>query len=593
MATLRTYSATVEQLSAVIHWRFSEPVGAAVAVDVAGGLDGAYTGGVRLGEGGGLVGNGAAGFDGQSGHVVATAPDGSVTIAAFGDSLVTNLGVGDPNERFAPELQEALNARGLDATVLNYGIGGQTTSDALYRIGDVLAAKPDLVIVEFGTNDALQQVPLATVESNLREIVTAFRQADIDVLLTSTFGFFPTRPETKSQGYADEATRDQFEALFPRLAAELDVELLDAAGSDKFLGGVRHDDVIVGGVLGDPALNLDGLHPNAAGVDQIVGRVAPQAFELATAPEDPLLLANGTIEMIVTPESLVGSQMLLSKNAPGFSLGDIEIQLKGDQVNVGMQDASRTYGLDSTGSGFAAEVGAPVHLKLSFGNAGMRLYLDGELVASNGFTGGLVGNTEPLFLGSRGGAERFFHGEIDEFAVYGRALTAAEVQGLFEAASERGTEVAGTGKADQLIGGADDETLSGGRGNDLMLGGGGADTLQGGHGDDLLDGGEGSDILVGGPGRDVFRMTALGDGVDEISDFTTGRKGDVLDIRTLLDGADPDDAVALTEIGGGTEVAVRPGGDPAVDPVPVVTLAGVTGLSVDQLIDDGNVAVTS
>jgi len=74
--------------------------------------------------------------------------------------------------------------------------------------------------------------------------------------------------------------------------------LLDS-GSDEFLGDTREGDVITGGVLGDSALNLDGLHPNADGVQDIVARTRDPVIHAAPAGliDDALATANGSIEL--------------------------------------------------------------------------------------------------------------------------------------------------------------------------------------------------------------------------------------------------------------------------------------------------------
>jgi hypothetical protein len=51
---------------------------------------------------------------------------------------------------------------------------------------------------------------------------------------------------------------------------------------------------------------------------------------------------------------------------------------------------------------------------------------------------------------------------------------------------------------------------------------GGNDALIGGAGDDTLVGGPGDDVLTGGPGRDTFHLNAPGQGIDQITDFTSG-----------------------------------------------------------------------
>jgi lysophospholipase L1-like esterase len=183
MATLRTYSATVENLAALIHLRLNEASGTD-AIDSASDLDGQYQGGVTLGQNGG-IGNGAVRLDGSDDQIFVETLSGTITISGFGDSLIDGFGIAQPGARFTPVLEAALDARGLDATVLDHAVGGERSDDGLDRVGDDIAADPDVAIVEFGTNDAKGLVALDTVESNLRGIITDLQGADIEVLLTS------------------------------------------------------------------------------------------------------------------------------------------------------------------------------------------------------------------------------------------------------------------------------------------------------------------------------------------------------------------------------------------------------------------------
>ena len=58
-------------------------------------------------------------------------------------------------ETFAALLEADLKSRGVEARVTNVGIGGERTDGALARLEkDVLAKKPRLVTVMYGTNDS-------------------------------------------------------------------------------------------------------------------------------------------------------------------------------------------------------------------------------------------------------------------------------------------------------------------------------------------------------------------------------------------------------------------------------------------------------
>lgn len=88
---------------------------------------------------------------------------------------------------------------------------------------------------------------------------------------------------------------------------------------------------------------------------------------------------------------------------------------------------------------------------------------------------------------------------------------------------------------DNMTGGSGDDTMAGDAGNDLMHGGAGNDLMNGGDGHDWIAGGLGDDELTGGAGKDhfVFCDDCGCDGDDYISDFTTTRQRDQIDLTEL------------------------------------------------------------
>ena len=380
----------------------------------------------------------------------------------------------------------------------------------------VISSDPDVVISVHGTNDSLsgRDIAPATTESNLRSMIQQFQAADIEVLLTGTFGLWPNEtfnlPGFELTADPGGQRRRPFEAIFPRLASEFGLELFNP----------YH-----GNTLDVPGLNQgDGVHPNAAGVAQIAGRLVPQAMLAAAAsgalvaPSEPLLLANGTIEVWFNADDVSARQGLFSKDAAG--------QGTGGHISAAIQNGVVSVGIEGlTGGAFvqgAVQADTDTHLVFTFGAGGMQLFINGVLVDSDGFTGGLdigvdgLGNFEPLVLGalidaspnrSAGTPTNSFAGTLDELAIYDRALTADEIQQLF-AAGERGGKLIGTVAADELIGGVDDETLRGRAGDDDLQGGAGNDVLKAAAATTSLQGGDGDDTLFGGGGLDDLRGEA-------------------------------------------------------------------------------------
>ena len=64
--------------------------------------------------------------------------------------------------------------------------------------------------------------------------------------------------------------------------------------------------------------------------------------------------------------------------------------------------------------------------------SGIKLYIDGDLNAEMACAGTLLTNTEPLFVGARGGSQRFLIGALDEIKIYNYALSDDELDADME-----------------------------------------------------------------------------------------------------------------------------------------------------------------
>jgi acyl-CoA thioesterase-1 len=124
--------------------------------------------------------------------------------------------------------------------VVNAGISGETTTDALARLNTVTALKPVVVIVEFGGNDGLRGLPVSTTLSNLDQIVSALKQSGAAVLLAGM-----TLPPNYGPDYIAA-----FQRVYTDLAAKSQVALIP---------------FLLEGVAGTSRMQRDGLHPTADG----------------------------------------------------------------------------------------------------------------------------------------------------------------------------------------------------------------------------------------------------------------------------------------------------------------------------------------
>lgn len=164
---------------------------------------------------------------------------------AFGDSLTAGFGV-EPGLSYPDFLQKQLDAKNLGVGVVNAGVSGETTSDALARVDTILAGKPDIVVVEFGGNDGLRGLPVATTRRNLDQLLEKILKSGAKIVLAGM---------TLPPNYGTEYITG-FEQLYRDLAQKYNATLIP---------------FLLKGVGGNPDLmQNDGIHPNAEG-NRIVG----------------------------------------------------------------------------------------------------------------------------------------------------------------------------------------------------------------------------------------------------------------------------------------------------------------------------------
>ena len=284
--------------------------------------------------------------------------------------------------------------------------------------------------------------------------------------------------------------------------------------------------------------------------------------EFIEVAHDPAFaLASGSIQAWFNTDNQSATQGIFSKDSSGFDTGGhLNIQISSEDIEVRLQSVNSSFEVESTGNLIHSDTWH--HVVFTWGTGGMKLFLDGTLVDSDGYGGGLdtssggTGNFEPIAIGATttgsgnlttNTAANFFDGEIDEVAVFGTQLTASQVEDLY---------------ATREPGGVD--TLAGGAGNDT---------------------------LTGGQGRDVFDYNDLAnEGVDTITDFDPGANGDQLDLSDLLTnlgygGADPvaDGFVRFTAAGSDTQVEIDGDGSAggALDFTALVTLESILPSQLD------------
>lgn len=171
-------------------------------------------------------------------------------ILFFGNSLTAGYGL-EKEESFPSLVQDRIDSLGLDYTVVNGGLSGETTSGGKERISWVLNTPVDIFVLELGANDMLRGLNLEETRNNLETIIQAVldKNPETKIIIAGM-----TAPPNMGQDYVDKFTN-----IFPDLAQKY------SAGLIPFL---------LEGVAGNPELILeDGKHPNAKGQKIVVENV--------------------------------------------------------------------------------------------------------------------------------------------------------------------------------------------------------------------------------------------------------------------------------------------------------------------------------
>lgn len=174
-----------------------------------------------------------------------------VFISAFGDSLTSGYGLDDPTTAFPVVLQKELRSMGYNVVVENNGVAGETTAQGRERLSKILCVKPDIIIMELGANDMLQQKSVDRMKTNLAAMIEEIQQKDVRVLLAGML----------SLPHFGNSYGESFEAVYPELAKKYDVAL--------------YPFFLEGAVLKHSLSQEDGFHPNAEGVAVIVRNILP------------------------------------------------------------------------------------------------------------------------------------------------------------------------------------------------------------------------------------------------------------------------------------------------------------------------------
>lgn len=159
-------------------------------------------------------------------------------IICFGDSITVGFGAGR-GEDYPTAL-----ARMTNIPVVNAGLNGDTSDQAIKRIAtDVLSKDPLIVVIEFGGNDFLDKTPFEQTMKNIEEMIRLIQAKGAMVAIADISTF------VVMSDYGKE---------FKRLSKKYGTILISG---------------ILNGIITDPQLKSDFVHPNSRGYQLIAHRI--------------------------------------------------------------------------------------------------------------------------------------------------------------------------------------------------------------------------------------------------------------------------------------------------------------------------------
>jgi acyl-CoA thioesterase-1 len=173
------------------------------------------------------------------------------TVLVFGDSLSAAYGIAS-QQGWVSLLGERLARAKLPWRVVNASVSGETTAGGLRRLPeDLKRHQPAIALIELGANDALRGQPVATIRSNLEQMIRLARAARAEPVLVGIM-----IPPNYGIDYARE-----FQELYADLAKRHKVRLVP---------------FLLEGLVEKPDMfQADQLHPTAGAQPRILENVWP------------------------------------------------------------------------------------------------------------------------------------------------------------------------------------------------------------------------------------------------------------------------------------------------------------------------------
>jgi lysophospholipase L1-like esterase len=176
-------------------------------------------------------------------------------VVCIGDSLTSGV---SPYGGYPEHLQSRLSV-----PVINLGQAGITSEQALKQLPALVAAKPQIVVIELGGHDFLRGRSRASTADNLKRLIDACRQVGAEVVLMEIPRGFIVDP---------------YAGLEREIARQNDLELVDDTSIRKLV--LWSPSGPLGMWTSGPYLSDDGLHPNEHGNQYLAKCVAARLLRM-------------------------------------------------------------------------------------------------------------------------------------------------------------------------------------------------------------------------------------------------------------------------------------------------------------------------
>jgi hypothetical protein len=401
--------------------------------------------------------------------VVATSLDGTTSTASASgtiDVTVTEATTDDTTAE-APTLTVG-TVSGLEDTAIALDISAALTDlDGSEKLSVTISGVPTLAKLSAGTDNG---DGTWTIDGDDVAGLTITPPDDSNV----NFDLTVTATSTETNGGATTTTAPATVSVeltgvadTPTVFAQIDPDSAsyqDAVGAREPIAYFRMNEVDDDAVV-DSVGNLTGEYHKGAeskdnkhGIGEGAGDFDGKNDHVTVDHSDALELPSGSITLWFNSDDVDDRQGLFSKDSSGYDDGGhLTGYVDDGEIKVRLQSGEDSFWVD----GGSLSDNTWHQVTFNWGEGGMELYVDGQLVDTNDYTGGIENNTEPLVIGANSWSsgdgksdhlKDYFDGQIDEVAIMDNPLSAEDVSSLYMTGGHAIQDNGGTVGGDLIAG---------------------------------------------------------------------------------------------------------------------------------------------